>query len=59
MLFRSSFTKRADYVDTATELVKSKVPGATFRVVDDHYVGANGIAHVVSSLLIVFATLDQ
>lgn len=46
----ASFTKRADYVDTATELVKSKVPGATFRVVDDHYVGANGIAHVVCSL---------
>jgi len=43
----ASFTKRADYLDTATELVKSKAPGATFRVVQDHYVGANGIAHVV------------
>lgn len=43
----SSFAKRADYVDTATELIKSKSPGATFRVVQDHYVGANGIAHVV------------
>lgn len=38
--------KRDSYVDTATELVKSTVPGATFRLVDDHYVGKNGIAHV-------------
>lgn len=40
------FIKRDSYVDTATELVKSVAPGATFRVVDDHYVGNNGIAHV-------------
>jgi len=38
--------KRDTYLETATELVKSVVPGATFRVVDDHYVGNNGIAHV-------------
>lgn len=38
--------KRADYVETATELVKSVAKDATFRLVDDHYVGANGIAHV-------------
>lgn len=38
--------KRADYVDAATELVKSIANGATFRVVEDHYVGQNGIAHV-------------
>jgi extracellular elastinolytic metalloproteinase len=38
--------KRESYVDTATDLVKSVVPGATFRLVGDHYVGANGIAHV-------------
>lgn len=37
--------KRADYVTTATELVKKKVPGATFRV-SDAYTGTNGIAHV-------------
>ena len=43
----ASFNKRADYVDTASELVKEKNPGATFRTVQDHYVGANGIAHVV------------
>jgi len=43
----SSFNKRADYVDTASELVKEKYPGSSFRVVQDHYVGANGIAHVV------------
>jgi len=41
----SSFTKRAEAADTATELVKATVPGATFRLVGDHYVGTNGIAH--------------
>jgi extracellular elastinolytic metalloproteinase len=38
--------RREDYIETATELVKSIVNGATFRVVQDHYVGTNGIAHV-------------
>jgi extracellular elastinolytic metalloproteinase len=38
--------KRSDYIETATELVKSVVKGATFRLVGDHYVGSNGIAHV-------------
>lgn len=38
--------RREDYIETATELVKSIVKDATFRVVGDHYVGANGIAHV-------------
>ncbi|KAI0473401.1 Fungalysin metallopeptidase-domain-containing protein [Xylariaceae sp. FL0804] len=38
--------KRADYVSTATELVRSVMPDAEFRVVKDHYVGSNGIAHV-------------
>jgi len=38
--------KRESYVETATALVKSVVPDATFRVVGDHYVGTNGIAHV-------------
>jgi extracellular elastinolytic metalloproteinase len=38
--------KRADYLETATELVKSIANGATFRVVEDHYVGSNGVAHV-------------
>ncbi|KAI5859245.1 elastinolytic metallo proteinase Mep [Durotheca rogersii] len=38
--------KRKSYVDTATELVKSVAPGATFRLVNDHYVGNNGLAHV-------------
>ena len=47
----ASFAKRADYVDTATELVKTKAPGATFRLVQDHYVGDNGIAHVVCTYL--------
>lgn len=36
----------ADYVQVATDLVKKIAPDATFRVVDDHYVGKSGIAHV-------------
>jgi extracellular elastinolytic metalloproteinase len=38
--------KRGTYLETATELLKSVVPNASFRLVDDHYVGTNGIAHV-------------
>lgn len=38
--------RRDTYVETATELVKRVAPGAEFRVVDDHYVGSNGVAHV-------------
>jgi extracellular elastinolytic metalloproteinase len=38
--------KRGDYVGAATDLVKSIADGATYRVVEDHYVGTNGIAHV-------------
>lgn len=38
--------RREDYVETAKELVKSVAPDATFRVIDDHYVGANGFSHV-------------
>ncbi len=38
--------KRASYVDTATEVVKHVAPEAEFRLVDDHYVGNNGVAHV-------------
>jgi extracellular elastinolytic metalloproteinase len=37
--------KRDDYVATATELVKSKVPNVEFRVYDS-YIGTNGIGHV-------------
>jgi len=37
--------KREDYIDTATALVQQIIPGAEFRLVDDHYVGTNGIAH--------------
>lgn len=35
--------KRDSYVDTATALVQSVIPGAEFRV-SDHYVGTNGVA---------------
>jgi extracellular elastinolytic metalloproteinase len=38
--------RREGYVETATELVKKIAPDAEFRVVNDHYVGNNGIAHV-------------
>ncbi|KAE8356074.1 extracellular metallo proteinase mep [Aspergillus coremiiformis] len=34
------------YVETATQLVKEQFPNATFRLQTDHYVGANGVAHV-------------
>lgn len=36
----------ATYVETAAALVRSTAPNTTFRVVDDHYVGRNGIGHV-------------
>jgi extracellular elastinolytic metalloproteinase len=36
---------RATTEETATELVQSTVPGAKFRLVNDHYVGDNGVAH--------------
>lgn len=42
-----SIAKRdASYVDTASEVVKTVAPDAEFRVVKDHYVGSNGVAHV-------------
>lgn len=34
------------YVETATKLVKEKFPDLEFRVIDDAYVGTNGIGHV-------------
>ncbi|KAJ4366859.1 hypothetical protein N0V83_007387 [Neocucurbitaria cava] len=40
-----SVARRASAQDVATELVQSTAPDATFRLVDDHYVGANGVAH--------------
>jgi extracellular elastinolytic metalloproteinase len=41
-------SRRGDYVGAATDLVKSLVNdnAASYRVVEDHYVGTNGIAHV-------------
>lgn len=44
----SSFApfKPQSYVEVATQHVKMIAPDATFRVVDDHYVGDNGVAHV-------------
>lgn len=41
-----SIGKGRDYVETATELVKTVASGAQFRLVEDHYVGSDGIAHV-------------
>lgn len=42
----ASLSKRATYVETATDFVKQTVPGAEFRIVNDHYTGSNGISHV-------------
>lgn len=42
----ANLTRREDYVATATALVEGVQPGKEFRLVDDHYVGSNGIAHV-------------
>lgn len=41
----TSLAKRDDYIGTATVLVQKVIPGAEFRLIDDHYVGVNGIAH--------------
>jgi extracellular elastinolytic metalloproteinase len=41
-----SLFKGESYLDTATQLVKSLAPSTNFRLVDDYYVGTNGIAHV-------------
>ncbi|KAG8423396.1 hypothetical protein J3458_000297 [Metarhizium acridum] len=42
----SNIQKRGDYVSAATQLVKTVLPNAEFRVVDDHYVDIDGLAHV-------------
>lgn len=42
----SSLSKRETYVDIAKALVQKVAPDSEFRVVDDHYVGSNGVAHV-------------
>ncbi|KAI2958826.1 hypothetical protein CBS147323_8602 [Aspergillus niger] len=34
------------YTDTAARLLQNIVPGASFRLIDDHFVGDNGVAHV-------------
>jgi extracellular elastinolytic metalloproteinase len=39
-------TTSTDYVKAATAFVQTTAPGATFRLVGDHYVGADGIGHV-------------
>lgn len=36
----------ADYVQIATDAVKTVAPNASFRLVDDYYVGKKGVAHV-------------
>ncbi|KMU76915.1 extracellular elastinolytic metalloproteinase [Coccidioides immitis RMSCC 3703] len=41
-----SIRSTQSYVDVTKDLVKTTLPDATFRVVDDHYVGTNGVAHV-------------
>lgn len=41
----NTLAKRASAQDIATDLVKATIPGATFRLVSDSYVGDNGVAH--------------
>ncbi|KAF1831270.1 extracellular elastinolytic metallo proteinase precursor [Decorospora gaudefroyi] len=41
----NTLAKRASAKDIATDLVHTTVPGATFRLVGDSYVGDNGVAH--------------
>ncbi|KAI8932460.1 hypothetical protein NX059_010645 [Plenodomus lindquistii] len=40
-----TIARRADPEQVATELVAQIVPEAQFRLLNDHYVGTNGIAH--------------
>ncbi|KAL8286045.1 hypothetical protein RB597_002913 [Gaeumannomyces tritici] len=42
----ASVARRADYLEVAKDLAAKVVPGAEFRIVGDHYVGTNGVAHV-------------
>lgn len=38
--------KKEDYLETAKALVKAVAPHAEYRLVNDHYIGSEGIAHV-------------
>uniref|UniRef100_A0A8H7TNX4 Extracellular metalloproteinase n=1 Tax=Bionectria ochroleuca TaxID=29856 RepID=A0A8H7TNX4_BIOOC len=38
--------QKTNYLGTASELVKTVAPGATFKIVPGHYTGSNGISHV-------------
>ncbi|CAH0032449.1 unnamed protein product [Clonostachys rhizophaga] len=42
----STELKKINYLETASELVKTVAPGATFKIVPGHYTGSNGISHV-------------
>ncbi|UNI18046.1 hypothetical protein JDV02_004343 [Purpureocillium takamizusanense] len=42
----ASINKRGDYLEAAKELVKTAAPGAEYRLVNDHYVSSDGVAHV-------------
>lgn len=44
-LISRTATDNINYLEAAEEFVRQTVPGLTFRLVDDHYVGKNGIAH--------------
>lgn len=43
---RARDVKKTNYVEIATAQIQEALPGATFRVIEDHYVGKNGVAHV-------------
>ncbi|KAK7229231.1 hypothetical protein V2G26_001401 [Clonostachys chloroleuca] len=38
--------QKVSYLETASELVKTVAPGATFKIVPGHYTGSNGLSHV-------------
>ncbi|KAL8372501.1 hypothetical protein RB595_002028 [Gaeumannomyces hyphopodioides] len=42
----ASVARRADYLEVAKDLAAKVAPGAEYRIVGDHYVGTNGVAHV-------------
>ncbi|KAM5435825.1 Extracellular metalloproteinase 4 [Microsporum ferrugineum] len=44
--YSASNLSSEDYVTVATSLLKATLPYASFRLIDDHYIGDSGIGHV-------------
>ncbi|KAF5019948.1 hypothetical protein F66182_8045 [Fusarium sp. NRRL 66182] len=45
-ILKRAETPDIDYVQIATLKLREMAPDATFRLIDDHYIGTNGVAHV-------------